>query len=146
MPHVPDLVVVGSCAIAAYGWLCAVVPPIARALRTIAARGTSSVWAALALAVGGAVLWSVIPLSLLFVVIMLEPRAGLALVKSPGCPEGGAAGAVCWIVQAATGSMPRIGADFEVATALALVALVDDDPESLSRVERLYRATASPGR
>ena len=38
--------------------------------------------------------------------------------------------------------VPRLGPTFETATALAIVAFVQDDPWTLSRVERLYRSYA----
>lgn len=140
-----DLVIVATSAAAIYGWLCAVVPPAARAARSAVTRRTSDAWNALALAGGGAIVWTLIPAAALFIAMMLEPRAGLALVGSTVWLAGAVAGAACWICHAAaTRQVPRIGSDFEVATALAIVALVDDDPLTLSRVERIYRESAAP--
>jgi hypothetical protein len=140
-----DLVIVGSSAAAIYGWLCAVVPPAAHALRMALVRRTSASWSALALAAGCAVLWTCIAAAALFIGMMLEPHAGLALVGSSGWLPGVVAGAACWLCHAAAARrMPRIGSDFEVASVLALVALLNDDPFTLSRVEDLYRQNAAP--
>lgn len=38
--------------------------------------------------------------------------------------------------------IPRLGSAFETATALGLVAIVRDDPWTLSKVERVYRRHA----
>lgn len=139
-----DLVVVASSASATYGWCCAVIPPAARAARTVLMRRTSAAWNALALAAGGAILWTVIPGAGLFIAMMLEPRSALALVGSPIWLSGAVAGAACWMCHAAAARrVPRIGSDFEVATALAIVALLKDDPDTLSRVERIYRENAA---
>ena len=140
-----DLVIVATSAAAIYGWLCAVVPPAVHAARTAITRRTPAAWNALALAAGGAILWTVIPLAALFIIMMLEPRAGLALARSTIWLAGAVSGAACWMCHAAaTRHVPRLGSDFEVATALAIVALVDDDPTTLSRVERIYRESAAP--
>lgn len=142
---VRDVIIVGSSATAIYGWLCAAIPPLVRALRTAASRHTAAAWSALALALGGALVWTIVPAALTFVFLMLEPRAGLALVSSVAWLPGVVAGAACWVCHAATARhVPRIGADFEVATALAIVALVRDDSATLARIEQLYRANAAP--
>lgn len=139
-----DLVIVATSAAAIYGWLCAVVPPGVHAAWAAVTRRTSAAWHALALAAAGAIVWTVIPAAALFVGMMLEPRAALAVVSSTVWVAGAVAGAACWICHAAaTRQVPRIGSDFEVATALAIVALVDDDPATLSRVEQMYRDTAA---
>lgn len=142
---VRDAILVGSSAAAIYGWLCAVVPPLVRAIRTATSRHTAAAWGALALAAGGALLWTIVPAAIGFVFLMLEPQTGLALVGSAAWVPGVVAGAACWVSHAATARrVPRIGPDFEVATALAIVALVRDDSATLARIEQLYRAHAAP--
>ncbi|HEY3885777.1 MAG TPA: hypothetical protein VGL62_11245 [Vicinamibacterales bacterium] len=140
-----DVIILGSCASAFYAWLCAIVSPIARAIDAVAVRRATAARAALALAIGGGLLWTLIGLAGLFVSMMLEPRAGLALLTSPLGLVGLGAGLAAWAVYAGTTRhVPRIGSTFEVATALAIVALVRDDPDTLARIEALYRANAAP--
>lgn len=140
-----DLIIAASSAAAIYGWLCAVIPPLAHGARAALVRRTAASLSALALAGGAAILWTCIPAAMLFIGMMLEPRAGLALVGSAAWLPGVVAGAACWVCHAAAARcMPRIGSDFEVATVLALVALVNDDPLTLARVEEMYRQSAAP--
>jgi hypothetical protein len=77
--------------------------------------------------------------------MMLEPRAGLALLRSDAGWRGVSLGNVVWVGQLlAFARIPRVGPTLETATALAIVALVRDDARTLGRVERLYRAHAIP--
>ena len=139
-----DVMILVSSAVAAYAWLCAIVSPVARSIHSLwsgvrNARG----WRAFALATGGAVLWTVIGAGGILLFMMLEPRIGLALLRSGAWLPGLLLGNIGWSVQAiSTDRLPRIGEDFEVATALALTALAEDDPQTLARVEDLYRAHA----
>jgi hypothetical protein len=56
-------------------------------------------------------------------------------------------GIASWLVHAIVRrGMPRIGQAFETATALSIVAIVRDDPDTLDRVEQVYRAYAAPGK
>jgi hypothetical protein len=139
-----DVMIVAGCAAATYAWLCATVAPIASGVGAAARLRSPVAWSALALATGGAIVWTFIAAAALFIVMMLQPRVGLALVGGSAWLPGVVAGAACWIWHgAATRRLPRIGSDFEVATALAIVALVNDDPATLSRVEGLYREHAA---
>ena len=77
---------------------------------------------------------------------MLEPRAGLALVRSPLFWPGAGLGAVVWAVHLARSArVPRFGDGFEAGTALAAVAIVDDSAPTLARVQALYARTQSRG-
>jgi hypothetical protein len=143
-----EVLILGSSAVAGYAWLCAIASPVVRSIQSLwPGLRPSGAWRALALAAGGALVWTVIGAGAILLFMMLEPRVGLALVGSvawlPGFPLGGLA----WSLQAfRTGRVPRIGDHFEVATALALTALAEDDPRTLARVEHLYRAHALPHR
>jgi hypothetical protein len=171
-----DVLILCSCASVAYAWLCAVVAPVVRAVRSvIISRGalplglpdtlspaplrrrgpfawltrsarslrleqeSRHAWGALALAVSGMLLWLVIVALAIVLAMMLEPRAGLALLRSHLFWPGLAFGTIVWGSQLAlTHRMPRIGDAFEAATALAIVAVVNDDPETLARVHQMY--------
>jgi hypothetical protein len=135
-----------SCASVGYAWLCAVVSPLVRALTSVA-RGTSRLsreaWQALALAAGAALLWTAILAAAILLAMMLVPRAGLALIGSHLFWPGIGAGAAVWSGQlVARVRVPRFTDDVEAAAALAIVALVDDRPETLTRVHRLYASHA----
>jgi hypothetical protein len=109
----------------------------------VVVRRAQRVWRAFALATGGAVLWTVIGAAGILLFMMLEPRIGLALLRSGAWLAALLLGNIGWSLQAiSTDRLPRIGEDFEVATALALTALAEDDPQTLARVEDLYRAHA----
>ena len=135
-----------SSAVAGYAWLCAIVSPVVRSTQSLwLGMRHAAAWRALALAAGAAVLWTMIGAGAILLFMMLEPRVGLALVGSGVWLPGFPLGALAWSLQAfATRRVPRIGDDFEVATALALTALAEDDPRTLARVEHLYRAHALP--
>jgi hypothetical protein len=139
-----DVVTLLSCATAIYAWLCAIVAPLARAVRAAISRSAGPrPWMALGLAVGAGGLWTIVGAGAVLLFMMLEPGAGLALLASTVALPGLALGAIGWGTQwALTDRIPRLGQDFEVASALAIVALVRDDPETLGRVEHLYRAVA----
>lgn len=142
-----DVLVIGSCATASYAWLSAIVSPLVCALRaSVRERASRRALAALALAAGGAVLWTFVPAGLTLLGMMLEPRAGLLLLRTNWLAPGLALGAGAWCVQLAVERrLPRFGESFETATALAIVASVRDDDRTLSRVEALYRAVVADG-
>jgi len=78
--------------------------------------------------------------------MMLEPQAGLLLLQTNWLAPGLALGVGAWCLQLAVERrLPRLGASFEIATALAIVASVRDDDKTLSRVEALYRAVVADG-
>jgi hypothetical protein len=100
-------------------------------------------WLAVALAAGAAVLWTAIIAAAILLSMMLVPRAGLALLGSHLFWPGIGAGAAVWLGQlAARIRVPRFSDDVEAAAALAIVALVDDSPETLTRVHHLYASYA----
>jgi hypothetical protein len=143
-----DFVMLGSCGTAGYAWLSAIVSPLVCALRaSVRERASRRALAALALAAGGAVLWTFVPAGLAMLGLMLEPRAGLAILRMrEWLVPGLALGACAWCVHfAIERSMPRLGTTFETATALAIVAAVRDDDRTLARVESLYRAVVADG-
>jgi len=141
-----DLLMLCSCASVGYAWFCAIVSPLLRAIRSLAHNATAQAWAALALATASALLWSMILAGAVVLAMMLEPRAGLALLGSHLFWPGVGLGAVMWTLQLAiTLRVPRVSDDFEAATAIALVAIVDDSPATLARVHRIYAAHAITG-
>jgi hypothetical protein len=140
-----DVIILFSCASVGYAWLCAVVAPVVRAIRSIAHDATREAWAALALAIGALVLWFAVVAATIVLAMMLEPRAGLALLGSRLFWPGVALGAAVWTLQLAfMRRLPRFGDDFEAATAMAIVAVVDDEPTTLARAHQLYARHAIP--
>jgi hypothetical protein len=135
-----------GCATAAYLWLRAIVAPLVTAVRSYGReRGRLALLAA-GLACAAALLWTIVPLAILLVAMMLEPRYGLALIATPSLRPGLVAGVAAWLAHAAIDRrLPRFGKTFEAASAVAIVAAVDDDPRTLGRVESLYRALAIDG-
>src|SRR4051794_971752 len=143
---VKDLLMFGVFATSGYAWLCAIVAPLVTALRTLLRRRSRDVVTALALACAAAAVWTVVPLALAFLSMMLEPRYGLLLLQSAAPRPAFIAGLLAWGLHLALERrMPRIGDTFEVGTAIAIVAALDDAPRTLARVESLYRACASAG-
>jgi len=143
---VKDLLMFGAFATAGYGWLCAIVAPLVTAARSLVRRRSAAAIGALVLACGAAALWTVVPLALAFLMMMLEPRYGLALLQANGLRPAFVAGLAAWLLHLALERrMPRMGGTFEAATAIALVAAFDDSPPTLARVEAIYRACASAG-
>jgi hypothetical protein len=143
-----DVLMLGSCVTASYAWLSAIVSPLVRAIRaSVREHASRRALAALALATGGAVLWTFVPAGLALLGMMLEPRAGLMLLRAKHWILPGLALGVCaWCVHAfVERTLPRLGATFETATALAIVAAVRDDDRTLARVESLYRAVVADG-
>jgi hypothetical protein len=148
---VREILILLSCGSVGYAWLCAVTAPLVHAIRSVLARGASlrfeqesrNALLALALAAGAALLWTAILAAAILLSMMLEPRAGLALLGSHLFWPGIAGGALVWCGQLlATLRVPRFSDDVEAAAALAIVALVDDDPETLMRAHRLYASYA----
>jgi hypothetical protein len=139
-----DVVMIMSCGAVSYLWLCVIVSPLATSIRSLARHGADrAAWAALALAAGGALLWTAIVAGAILLGMMLEPRAGLALLRSDASWRGVSLGNIVWACQlVASARVPRIGPAVETATALAIVATVRNDPGTLSRTETLYRAFA----
>jgi hypothetical protein len=134
-----EILMLLSCASVGYAWLCAVTAPLVHAIRSVTQTFTREAWFALALAVGAALLWSAILAAAILLGMMLEPRAGLALLTSHLFWPGLASGAILWCGQLlATRRIPRFGDDVEAAAALAIVALVNDDPKTLMSVHGWY--------
>ena len=142
-----DVLMLGSFGTVGYAWLSAIVAPLVCATRAVVReRASRRAMAALGLAAGGAVLWTFVPAGLLFLGIMLEPRVGLMLLHTKWIAPGLALGVCAWCVHLAVErTLPRLGATFETATALAIVAAVRDDDRTLARVEALYRAVVTEG-
>jgi hypothetical protein len=86
-------------------------------------------------------LWTVVIAVALFVILSCDPRVAAKVLAVPFAAKDGAIlGASLWGLAALVRrELPRLGDDFEIATALALVALVRDDDATLARVEALYR-------
>lgn len=143
-----DVVVLLSCGSVIYLWLCAIVSPLATAVQSVMRQGTNrTAWTAVALAAGGAMLWTAVAAGVLALAMMLEPRTGWRVLASEAGWRGVSVGFVVWSCHLmAFAHAPRIGAIFEMGTALAMVAFVHDDPWVLSRVERLYRLHAIDAR
>ena len=142
-----DALMLGSFGTASYAWLSAIVAPLVCAISAVAReRGSRRALVALALATGGAVLWTFLPAGLALLGMMLEPRVGLMLLQTRWIVPGLALGVCAWCVHfAIERSLPRLGPAFETATALAIVASVRDDDRTLARVEALYRAVVTDG-
>jgi hypothetical protein len=141
-----SVVILVSCGAVSYLWLCVIASPLVNSLRSLLRHGADgTAWAAFALAAGGAVLWTAIVAAAIVLGMMLEPGAGLALLRSDLGWRGVSIGTVVWSAQLVSfARLPRLGPAVEIATALAVVAIVSDDPQTLSRVERVYRAHALP--
>jgi len=141
---VREVFILLCCGAPLYSWLCAVSSPVVRAIGSLWRRGTSAdAWIALSLAAGGAALWSAVLCGGVVLGMMVEPRAGLALLGSHAILPGTLLGAVVWGFQTLlTRRLPRFGPTFEAATAIGIVALINDDPRTLARVHRLYAAHA----
>ena len=139
-----DGVILLSSGAVSYVCLCAIVSPLANSVRSLVRHGSDrTAWAAFGLASCGAILWTAAIAGSVLLAMMLEPRAGLAVLGSGAGWRGVSLGNVVWACQLlAFARVPRLGQTIETATALALVAVVRDDPRTLSRVERLYRAHA----
>ena len=139
-----DAVLLMSFGAASYLWLCAIARPLASSGRAVLVRrGDRTAWTALALAVAGAALWTAALAGTIVVGRMIESAAGVAILRSDIIWRGITLGNIVWVCQMVTfARMPRFGPTFETSTAIAMVAFVWDDPRTLSRVERLYRAHA----
>ncbi len=134
-----EVLLLVSTAAATYAWLCVVSAPLIGAVRSIVRRLDKDAWGALALAAAGAALWTAVAAALVVLAMTLEPGAGLALLRGQALWPGLLLGGVMWGFQLAlTWHLPRVGPDFEAATALAIVSLVRDDQPTLARVERWY--------
>jgi len=142
-----DLMMYAGAATVAYGWLCAIVAPMVTAARScVRERCSRRAAAVLALAVAAAAVWTVVPPAVLLLGMMLEPRAGLALVAARGLGVGFASGIAAWLLHLALERrMPRIGVTFETATAVAIGAAIKDDDRTLAKVEGLYRSLTAVG-
>jgi hypothetical protein len=141
-----DVLTFAGAGAAGYMWLSAIVAPLWNALRSCVRERRRRAFAVLALACAAAVLWTAVPLALLFLAMMLEPRAGLALLQEHAVRPGFVAGLCAWTIHLGVASRaPRFGDTFEAATAIAVVAAVDDDARTLARVEAIYRALAIEG-
>ncbi len=138
-----DIVILLSCGSVVYAWLCAVAAPLIQAIRSLALRVTPQAWFALALAVGATLLWTAIIAAAILLAMMIEPRAGLALLNTHLVWPAIGTGAIVWCGQLlATVRLPRFGEGLEAAAALAIVALIDDEPATLTRVHQLYASHA----
>jgi hypothetical protein len=141
-----DVLMFGSFASAAYAWLSAIVAPLATALRSWVRDRRRGAMLVVGLAAAGALLWTLVPMALTLLGMMLEPRAGMVLLRTRTLVPGLAVGAGAWLLRLAFARrVPRLGDTFEAATAIAIVAAVKDDERTLGRVESLYRALAIDG-
>jgi len=135
-----------GCAAAGYAWLCAIVAPLVTAVRSALRERTLRAVVALGLALAAALLWTIVPLALVFLLMMLQPAFGAALLQTRAAGPGVVAGLSGWLLRFAfERRIPRLGATFEAASALAIVAAVDDSPRTLRQVESIYRALAIDG-
>ena len=136
-----DALILAAGAAVMYGWLCATAAPIGLALtRLIDTRGARHAWTLLLLAAGGGVLWTLVVLAAGLLVTVLVPDAALAMLLSPVTIPAISLGVMVWSVETmATARIPRIGAAFELETALAPLCAVADDSLVLA-AEREYSA------
>jgi hypothetical protein len=141
-----DVLVFLTSASSGYLWLSAIAAPVISAARSYARERRRIALAALALACAAALLWTVVPVALAFIGMVLEPPVGLAMLRAHSLGPGFAAGLCAWLLHLALERrMPRLGATFEAATVVAIVAAVDDRPATLARVESLYRGLVIDG-
>ncbi len=142
-----DLMMFASVAGVGYTWLCAIVAPLVTSARScLREHASRRALAGLGLACAAAILWTIVPAAIAFVGMLLEPRAGLALLQLQLLGPGLAVGLSVWLLHFAVEQrLPRLGSTFETATAVAIVAAVKDDDRTLAKVEGLYRAVATDG-
>src|SRR4051812_23929512 len=112
-----DFVVLGSFATASYAWLSAIVAPLAAAVRVaITERASRRGCAAVALAAGGAILWTLTPLGVALLGMILEPRAGMVVIQTKWWLIGAALGICAWMLHLGIERrIPRISPTFEAA-------------------------------
>ena len=143
---VREVVILASCGSVSYAWLCAVAAPLVCSIRSVWRGARRGAWSALALASAATVLWTVISAAAIVLGMILEPGAGLALMGSRLFWPGIWIGNLTWGLQLVlTSRIPRFGPTFEGATAVAIVALVNDEPRTLARVHEMYAAHAIAG-
>ena len=121
-----------------YLWLTAVTLPVSMGLRATSQVGRGDRWrSALPITLGIAALTAAIPTAALVLFTMMSPSM-VYVLDAPCLPVGLLAGVAVWCARAATLGVPRLSAGFEMALALAVVALKTDDVATLSAVERRY--------
>jgi hypothetical protein len=141
-----DVLLFAAAGAVGYVWSCAVAPPIVRAAWSCVARRTRGAVVALGLACAGAVVWTIVPLTLGLMALLLDPAIGVALLRATAWGPGLAIGGGVWLLRSTIErEMPRVGETFEAATAVAIVAAADDDPATVARVSAIYRAWAIDG-
>lgn len=124
-------------------WLTACVGPIATAGRRML-RGRSGAGAAFSLALGAAALWTLVLAAPWMLLFFLAPAEAVRLAAAINhAVDGAILGLGAWLfVAGIRRTLPRFNDDIEIAAALALVALVRSDEETMSRTERIYEAHA----
>ena len=142
-----DVMVMAAFGTASYGWLTAIVAPIVSALGACVREHPSRrALAAFGLALAAAGMWTVLPAGLVLVGMMLEPNAGLFVIQTKWWIPGVVLGGCAWLLHLALERrLPRLGPTFELASAIAVVAIVRDDDRTLARVESIYRAVVTDG-
>jgi hypothetical protein len=142
-----DIAVLICAGTSVYVWLSLVAAPLVSGVLGIArAPLDGESWRGGALALSTAVLWTLIAGSAVVLLAAAAPRAIVAIAHSPVLPVAVLAGLTLWIARSLWLGMPRLSVDAEVASALAIVSLVNDDRQMLRRVEQLYieRVLARP--
>lgn len=129
-----------AAALTVFVWMSATIAPAASALRSLFSRRAGA-WAAFALACAGACVWTIVLAGASFIVLSCDPRLAASVLAVPFTVRDGLLlGVALWLLATAVRrEAPRLGEHVEIATALAVVALVRDDERTLSRVEALYR-------
>jgi hypothetical protein len=135
-----EVLIFVSCGTAVYVWLCALVAPVFSASQQLIRHvADARAWGMLGLALGSALVWTLVPAAALFLLASLEPEAALAILQSASLDVAVLIGLIAWSIRATVFGVPRLDPDLEIAVALALVALVRDDGRTLGRVEKIYR-------
>jgi hypothetical protein len=93
-----------------------------------------------------AVLAAAIPAAMCALMTIAYPAAVMELPTWVAMPVGCLGGLMTWIGRATIFGMPRVSRDVEIALALAVVALKNDDPGILARIERQYERYILDGR
>jgi len=137
-----DAIILVAGAAMVYAWLCAVVAPVAFAFnRLVSTRRSRRAWIVLTLAGGGGVLWTAVAAGIILFGVVLVPSAGLALLLSPFTIPGLSLGVMLWAFQTlVTARLPRLGAAFELDSALAVPWLLTTDRRLLADLDHLYGA------
>lgn len=126
---------------AAYIWLTLVGAPMAMAIKLMVqpspAYSRSRLWA---IAMGSALLVTVIGAAAFFLATLAAPAAVQLLIGRPELLLGLQIGAVLWAARSGALGRPRLAPERELALALAAVRLAISDPSARARIEEQFES------